>query len=77
MHKLEIKEISINQSARNTILIALENAASAYLDFTNNYISKEKFAEHSGIDTKLCDLLLEIGKHANENQESFNYPADL
>ena len=44
MYELEIKEISINHSARNTILIALENAASAYLDFTNNYISKEKFA---------------------------------
>ena len=77
MHKLEIKEISFSESARNTILIALESAASAYLDFTNNYVSKEKFAEDNGINMKLCDLLLEIGKHASENQESFNFPADL
>jgi hypothetical protein len=77
MHKLEIKEISIKESARNSILITLENAAAVYLDFFNNYVSKEKFAEHNGIDTKLCDLILEIGKHALNNQESFNFPEDL
>jgi hypothetical protein len=77
MHKLEIKEISIKESARNSILITLENAAAVYLDFFNNYLSKEKFAEHTGIDPKLCDLILEIGKHALNNQESFNFPEDL
>jgi hypothetical protein len=77
MHKLEIKEISIKESARNSILITLENAAAVYLDFFNNYLTKEKFAEHNGIDAKLCDLILEIGEHALNNQESFNFPEDL
>lgn len=77
MHKLKIKTIPLNKTARPEIIIALENSASAYLDFSNNYTSKKKFAESNGIDIKLCDLILEIGKHANNNQESFNFPEDL
>lgn len=72
MKKLNIKEISINKTARAEIVEILEKAAAIKLDFVNNYLTKEKFAEHNGISEKIAELILELGKIALEDQESFN-----
>lgn len=41
-----------------------------YLDYVNNYLTMERFAEHNGLDIDQADVLLEIGKALHEQYVS-------
>jgi len=42
----------------------------SYLDFVNNYLTIEKFAEHHQITPKQANLILATGKELHENRVS-------
>ena len=51
---------------------ANEYLRSLYLDYVNNYLTVERFAEHNELDFDQADVLLDIGKALHED-----YVADL
>jgi hypothetical protein len=48
-------------------MITRENLQSLYLDWVNNYLTIDKFAEHHGLTTKEAELLLIVAKSCHEN----------
>lgn len=46
---------------------ANEYLRSLYLDYLNNYLSVERFAEHNGLDIDQADVLLDIGRALHED----------
>lgn len=51
---------------QSTIETLVEN----YLDFVNNYLTVDKFAEHHGITLKQAHQLLTVGKSLHESRVS-------
>lgn len=44
-----------------------ESLQSAYLDWVNNYLSIEKYAEHNRVTTDCALKIIEAGRHAHES----------
>jgi hypothetical protein len=42
-----------------------------YLEFFNNYLTIEKFAEHRGLNIEIAKTIIENGKFIHENIQSF------
>jgi len=49
---------------------ANEYLRNLYLDYVNNYLTMERFAEHNGLDIDQADVLLDIGKALHEDYVS-------
>lgn len=45
-----------------------EKLAAEYLDFFNNYLTIEKFAEHRGFTTEEATAFLAVAKSCHENK---------
>jgi hypothetical protein len=43
-------------------------AVNWYLEFVNDYLTYEKFAEHKGISVKAAKVVIEDGKKINEER---------
>ena len=44
----------------------LKQLQDAYLDFTNNYLTISKYAEHNGLTNKQAKTIIDIGKELFE-----------
>jgi len=57
-----------------TEILDLDNDAiiEIYLDWVNNFLSLDKFAEHYGIDEIDANYLIEIGRKLNEEEATKN-----
>jgi len=42
-----------------------------YLDYLNNYLTIEKFAEHNGITTGMARELISIGRYIHEGNHIY------
>ena len=45
-----------------------ETLVSYYLDFFNNYMTVEKFAEHNGITVDQANQVIKLGKEIHESK---------
>lgn len=44
----------------------------AYLDYTNNYLTIEKYAEHNGLSILQAETILSVGHDLFENGDFLN-----
>ena len=57
-----------------TEILDLDNDAiiEIYLDWVNNFLSLDKFAEHYGLDEIDANYLIEVGRKLNEEEATKN-----
>ena len=53
-----------------------ETLQEIYLDYTNNYLTQEKFAEHNGLSLTQANTLLKLAKEVHETIVEFHQLLD-
>jgi hypothetical protein len=48
-------------------MLSREQLAAQYLDFVNNYLTVDKFAEHRGLTPAEGQTLIDLGKSCHNN----------
>ena len=61
----EERSIALHVSSFNATLA--EHAHEAYLDYANNYLTSEVFAEHRGISVTFAKALIQEGRNINDD----------
>ena len=49
-----------------SMVMSAENLEKVYLEYMNNYITYEKFAEHEGLDLWFMSILIKAGREVHQ-----------
>jgi hypothetical protein len=55
------------------ITIARETLNELYLDYFNNYLTVECFADHNGLEVRHAEKLINIGREINNQGVNFQH----